>query len=277
MIATKVFTPDVYRRHFNNVARHLTNGLRILSNRDNPGRIRELAARDIDLDDSIQSGQGDIERDGGGLIAPAHCVNYLISLVRLNQSMPVSIYLRWSKDARKVELKRRWCQAAGLDVIIEPSKLTNPAARAELIIEAIRAGRTVAITPDLAQRASEGVPVHLLGRTAYLPSGPASLAMLAEVPMRPLFARRDGNRQVLYFANPIRVQRLPRSDGGRTESVRRAMQAWTDGFEKFIRDCPDQWFLWGDNRWTRAIQGDPAYSTPIDESTNAMDREAIRR
>lgn len=263
MIAAGVYNPDVLRSHFRMVARHLTNGLRVLSNRGNPGAVRDLAQHDVRVDETVDSAESEIRRCGGGLIAPAHCINYLVSLVQLNRHLPVSIYLRWSKDARKVELKRRWCDAAGLDVIIEPPALTNPAARAELIVNAIRDGKTVAITPDLAQRSTEGVPVRWLDRIVYLPAGPASLAMLAEVPMLPLFARPEGRQQVLSFAAPIAVTRLSRANGGRTESIRRAMQIWADGFDRFVRTCPDQWFLWGDNRWTRALQGDPVYSSPV--------------
>lgn len=263
MLAANVYTSAAFRAYFRNVARHLTNGVRVLSLRDHPAGVRELARRDVRVDETVELAKAEIARCGGGLIAPAHCVNYLVSLVQLNEHVPVSIYLRWSKDARKVELKRRWCDAAGLDVIIEPPKFTNPAARAELIVEAIRTGKTVAITPDLAQRAAEGVPVQWLDRTVYLPAGPASLAMLAQVPVLPLFARSEDDRQVLYFNSAIPIERLPRAEGGRTESVRRAMQTWADGFDRFIRRSPDQWFLWGDNRWTRALQDDPTYSTAL--------------
>lgn len=270
MIAAGVYSPEVFRQHFRNVARHLTNGLRVLSNRKSPEAVRSIASRDVQIDPNVELAKTEVRKHNGGLIAPAHCVNYLVSLVQLNQYLPVSIYLRWSKDARKVELKKRWCDAAGFDVIIEPPRLTNPAARAELIVEAIRSGKTVAITPDLAQRAGEGVPVRWLDRIAYLPSGPASLAMLAEVPMLPLFARRQGERQVLFFAEPIPVNRLSRAEGGRTESVRRAMQCWADGFHSFIQNSPDQWFLWGDSRWTRVLRGDPVYSSAVEPSAETV-------
>ncbi|MCA9256164.1 MAG: hypothetical protein KDA33_11030 [Phycisphaerales bacterium] len=263
MIAAGVYSPEAFRRHFENVARHLTNGVRVLANQRRPDAVRAIARHDVQIDASVERAKAVISARQGGLIVPAHCVNYLVSLVQLNQHLPVSMYLRWSKDARKVDLKRRWCEAAGFDVIIEPPRMTNPAARAELIVEAIRSGRTVAITPDLAQRTAEGVPVRWLGRIAHLPAGPASLAMLAETPMLPLFARSEANRQTLFFADPIPVERLSRAEGGRQESVRRAMQRWTDGFDAFIRESPEQWFLWGDSRWTRVLKGDPRYSGQI--------------
>ena len=261
--------------YFEHAARHLTNGLRVLKWARHPQKVIDLARQDVTLDDTLTAARQTIAaHNGGGIIAPAHCQNYLVSLVRLNQDIPISIYLRWNKDPRRVELKRRWCAAAGLDVIVEPKNLTNPAARAEICVEAIRNGKTLAITPDLPQKAEDGVPVRWLDRTIYLPSGPASLAMLAEVPLLPLFATYQGKQQVLSFEAPIPVERLTRAAGGRKEATRRATQTWADGFAAFVRNCPAAWYLWADNRWTRVLRNDPRYVDPIsdDQTTHVMPR-----
>jgi len=265
--------------YFEHAARHLTNGLRVLKWARQPQKVIELAREDITLDDTLIEAQRIIaEHNGGGIIAPAHCQNYLVSLVRLNQDIPISIYLRWNKDPRRVELKRRWCAAAGLDVIVEPRNLTNPAARAEICVEAIRNGKTLAITPDLPQKIEDGVPVRWLDRTIYLPSGPASLAMLAEVPLLPLFASYQRKQQVLSFNAPIPVERLSRAAGGRKEATRRATQIWTDGFAAFVRNCPAAWYLWADNRWARVLHNDARYVDPIsdDQTTQVIHRPDYR-
>lgn len=262
------------KAYFANAARHLTNGLRVLKWASQPQDVINLAHQDVTLDGTLAAARATIQQHhGGGIIAPAHCQNYLVSLVRLNQDIPISIYLRWNKDPRRVELKRRWCAAAGLDVIVEPKNLTNPAARAEICVEAIRAGKTLAITPDLPQKIEAGVPVRWLGRTIYLPAGPASLAMLAEVPLLPLFASYRNRQQVLSFNAAIPVERRTRAEGGRQEATRLATQTWTDGFAAFVRNCPEAWYLWADNRWTRVLNGDARYVDPIsdDETTMVMD------
>lgn len=271
-----VYSPGVYKSYFRNVALHLTNGVRIFHFRDKPQAIREMAGREVDLDPSVDVARQLTSGGRGGIIAPAHCTNYLISLVRLKEAVPFAIYLRWSKDKRKVELKRAWCESAGLDVIIESPDAANPMGAAMVLADAIRSGKVLAITPDLALESDVGTPVQTLGRTAFLPGGPASLAMLCDVPMIPLYARYSGGKQVLYAESPIHVDMLPRAQGGRQEAVRRAMQTWADGFDRFVRATPEGWFLWGDNRWTRVFKNDPEYTSHSLDDAARRHEPAIR-
>lgn len=271
MQSAGVYSPKALRSYFHNAGNHLANGVRIFHHRRKPDAIRRIAHREVELDASIGAARDVIRVRGGGILAPAHCTNYLISLVRLNEEIPITIYLRWSKDQRKIDLKRAWCEAAGLDVILEPRDAANPIGSAMICAEAIRAGKVLAITPDLARKCGDGTPVSVLDRRAFLPTGPASLALLCNVPMIPLFARYQGSEQILYAETPIDVGTLSRAEGGRQESVRRAMQTWVDGFSRFIRQTPQGWFLWADNRWTRVFQGDPEYSAPPSDSSPKRD------
>ncbi len=266
MRAAGVYRQDVFGDYFREVARHLCNGLRIRRLARRYGAVGALAYREVGIDSSISIVREALSSGRGVLLAPAHCTNYLVSLARLAQETPVHIYLRWSKDERRVAMKRQWCEAAGLGVIIEPPGAADPTSRAAACVEALSEGKVLAITPDIAQRSDEGTPVEWLGRTAFIPTGPASLAMLAEAPMIPLFARAADGKQVLYFEPPIVVASVSRAEGGRKEAIRRAMQTWTDGFERFILSHPHYWFLWGDSRWTRVLRGDPKYSKA--ETTN---------
>ncbi len=273
MRAAGVYDPAAFRDYFREVARHLCNGLRIRRLARRYGAVGALAHREVGIDRSISIVRDSLQSGRGVLLAPAHCTNYLVSLARLAQEVPVHIYLRWSKDKRRVAMKREWCEAAGLGVIIEPPGAADPTSRAAVCVEALREGKVLAITPDIAQRADEGTPVRWLGHTAFLPTGPASLAMLAEAPMIPLFARAADGKQALYFEPPIVVASIPRAEGGRKEAVRRAMQTWTDGFENFIRSHPHYWFLWGDSRWTRVLWNDPKYSGS-DHAESSQDASA---
>lgn len=262
MKAAGVYDGDVARRYFENVARHLANGLRIFRGRPRVDAVRRIAARETLLDNSVDLAREIVRGGGGAILAPPHCCNYLISLARLREELPIAIYLRWSGDRRRIEMKRAWCRAAGLEVIIEPPNAANPTARAALCVDALREGRILAVTPDIAQRNTDGTPVRWLDRDVFLPAGPAALAMLAEVPLIPMFARYLGRRQTVYCEPPITVPPLSRDEGGRQEAVRRAMQSWADGFSRFIRHSPEGWFLWGDNRWTRVLRADPKYAGP---------------
>src|SRR5690606_34535040 len=110
MVAAGVYSRKAHRAYFQNVARHLANGVRVFSLNGDLAAVQRLADHDVGLDETIAPARAAMSQGRGGLIAPAYCVNYLVSLVRLSRDLPVSIYLRWSKDPRKVELKRRWCE-----------------------------------------------------------------------------------------------------------------------------------------------------------------------
>lgn len=284
-----VYDRTVFNEYFRQVALHLANATRIFRNRRQSGAVDQIAQREIIPDDTIEYARQAANQGRGAIIVPAHACNFLISLARLGQDLPICIFLRWSKDRHRLEMKRQWCQTAGLDVIVEPENATDPTSRAAACIDAVRAGKLLVITPDIAQRDTEGVPVQWLGRKVYLPAGPAALAMLAEVPMIPLFAKlsaassdtahRDTRSRparaatgrpihVPTFGKPIIVDRLSREEGGRKEAIRRAMQTWADGFDRFIRECPPAWLLWGDSRWTRVFRGDPRYAGRAGQGTN---------
>ena len=258
MRSAGVYRPAAFREYFAQIARHLTGAVRIFRIARCPEAVAELARAQIDVDASIRHLHDALRAGRGAIVAPPHVCNYLLTLARLNQEVPVLVYLRWSDDQRKRELKQAWCAATGLRVILEPPD-ADPTSRAAACIEALRGGAVLVMTPDIAQKDGKGVPVRLLGRRVYLPTGPASIAMLAEAPLVPVFGRLVTDKHVIRAGEPVPVESLPRSAGGRQEAIRRAMQTWTDGFETFLRDCPQAWFLWGDSRWTRVFRGDPRY------------------
>lgn len=259
MRAAGVYSPACYRAYFDQVARHLTNAWRVFQAARQPLVVAELARRQVGLDESVERIVAARSSGRGVVLLPPHVCNYLMTLPRLNQDIPLSVYLRWSEDERKLETKRQWCAASGLRVIMEPPG-ADPMSRAAACVEALRSGAVLVMTPDIAQRRGQGVPVWILGRNAFLPSGPASIAMLAEVPLIPIFGRLAEGRHYICAAEPIEITMLSRAEGGRPEALRRAMQIWAEHFEAFVRNQPEAWFLWADSRWTRVFRGDPKYS-----------------
>ena len=248
-----------FRAYFEQVALHLSNALRIFRLARRPEAIADLARSQVEVDVSVARIHEASKLGRGVVLAPAHVCNYVFTLARLNQETPIRVYLRWSEDERKIEMKRTWCDVTGLQVILEPASAADPTSRAAACVEALREGATLVMTPDIAQKHDKGVPVRLLGREVYLPTGPASIALLAEAPLVPVFGRLVRGRHVICAEEPILIPPLSRAEGGRQEAVRRAMQAWTDRFESFLRACPEAWFLWADSRWTRVFRGDRRY------------------
>lgn len=252
--------------HFRQVARHLTNALRIFRSGFAPDVVAEMARREIAVDSSMDLVRAAMSDGRGAVIIPPHVCNFLLTAVRLNQEIPLSIYLRWSSDPRKRELKEAWCKAAGLNAILEPANATDPSARAAACVDILRSGRALVMTPDIVQRAGRGAAVKLFGRIVDLPTGPASIAMLAESPLFSMFGFTRGNVHTMTVKPPRMIVSRSRAEGGRTAAVREAMQEWGDYFEAFLRAEPASWFLWGDSRWTRFFRGDSAFSKPIDGS-----------
>jgi lauroyl/myristoyl acyltransferase len=259
MRSAGVYSESAIHDYFAQVSLHLANGLRVFRWTRRPERVTALARSQIDLDATIDFIRDAHAAGRGAIVAPAHTCNYVLTLARLAQAVPICIYLRWSNDRRKVEMKKKWCQAAGIHVVLEPPSATNPTSRAAACVEVLKAGGILAMTPDIAQKDQEGVEVTLLDRRIGLPTGAASIAMLAESPLIPLFGRLAGSVQHLYAESPIIVEHLSRAEGGRQTAVKRAMQQWTNGFERFLRECPAVWFLWADSRWTRVFRNDPRY------------------
>jgi len=249
--------------HFRQLARHLSNSLRIFRAGFAPQVVADMARRDVAIDGSIELLKSALTAGRGAVIIPPHVCNFVLTVVRLNQEIPLSVYLRWSKDPRKRALKEAWCKAAGLDAILEPANASDPSARAAACVEILRSGRALVMTPDIVQRAGSGAATQLFGRVVDLPTGPASIAMLAEAPLFPVFGSVKDGIHTIVVKEPHSVVSRSRAQGGRSAAVREAMQAWGDHFAAFLRQDPAAWFLWGDSRWTRFFQGDRGYSSPI--------------
>lgn len=258
-----VYSETAFRGYFEQVALHFSNAMRVFRLAGKEDALEALARERIDVDTSIAHLHAALEHGRGAIVAPPHVCNYLLTLARLNQEVPVCVYLRWSDDRRKRDIKRQWCEATGLEVILEPASASDPASRAAACVEALRSGKVLVMTPDIAQRRDKGIAVRLLGRQVYLPSGPASIAMLAEAPLVPVFGRMVGGVHMIRAEAPVFVEGLARTDGGRSVALQRALQAWAGSFEAFLRACPEAWFLWADNRWTRVWRGDPRYSAGL--------------
>jgi len=266
-----VFRDQADRQYFHQVALHLTGAIQVLRHgrphgEGVAGRLAELIRRRVLRDESIENLRRAVAMERGVIIAPVHACQFLLGLARINQEVPVTVYLRYSRNAAGREAKRIWCRACGMRMIAEPSKAADPAARAAALAEVLAQKQVLVITPDVAQRRGKGVPVQLLGREVHLASGAASLSVLTGAPVVPVTVRPAGDkaqsRVIMSIHKPIEPPDVVRKRGWRQEAIRQVQQRWTLVFEKFLRDYPHLWWLWADNRWTRAWRGDPKYSGP---------------
>jgi lauroyl/myristoyl acyltransferase len=101
------------------------------------------------------------------------------------------------------------------------------------ILERLGRNGIVALVCDLEQ--GPGVAVRFFGRTAVVPSGPASFAMKTGAVLLPIYQYATARgRQHGRIDAPVGV-----SEGDTKQSV---MQRVIERFEGFIKEHPDQWF-----------------------------------
>jgi KDO2-lipid IV(A) lauroyltransferase len=126
------------------------------------------------------------------------------------------------------------------------------AARAAL--RALRRRELLAIPADQNQPRRDGVFVDFFGRSASTTPGPARLAMLAGVPVFPVFLVREGETERHRLVVLPEVEMV---DTG--EPVADAVantQRCTKVVEEMIRAHPDQW-IWFHKRWRTQALGAP--------------------
>lgn len=119
-----------------------------------------------------------------------------------------------------------------------------PVSRAGVkLIRALRRKEVVAMVVDAGIDRGGGVPVTFLGRDTVFPEGPARLARLSGAPI--VFAaavRLPGGRFRATVCAPIVPDR--KADAG--EDIRRMTQEIAACFEPFVREYPDQWYVFRD-------------------------------
>jgi lauroyl/myristoyl acyltransferase len=108
------------------------------------------------------------------------------------------------------------------------------------LAEALDRGEVVAVQGDRPRTGGRTVATTLFGRPFEVPAGPAALARVANVPMLPVFAIRQGRRHLrLVFGAPIQVARTRHRDA----DIADASQAMVCEIEVAIRRAPHQWFI----------------------------------
>lgn len=275
MRAVGLYSPDAHRDYFRRVAEHLAAAMHIFRNppADADGRMSAGLARrvhkQIELGDSVAVLRRALAGGNGAIIVGAHVTNFLMILARLNEEIPLTVYLRHSRDPRKLEAKQRWCRATGLSFIAEPASSADPTRRAATLADALAGGRVLVITPDLPQKDADGVPVRFLDRVVHFPNGPAAMSLLTGAPLVSATGRPEGRATRLVLQGPLSADVSAKGRGWRQAAIAERMQWFADRFSEYLRANPSLWFLWADNRWTRVFRFDPRFTTPVRSATMA--------
>lgn len=181
-------------------------------------------------------------------VAPHICCYPVYPRV-VSTRIPCSIYLRRSPDPRKHEINKAIGQAGSGHLVYPPADAAR-GQRLAVAMRVLREGRMLFMTPDLPRKPSEGVPVNILGRKVYFPTGMIIMAMRTGAPIVPaMWHREDGVYRVRCFE--------PMTFDGRGDRRRRAaagVRKFAELMDQFLRRHPDMWWNWLDKRWTAIIR-----------------------
>lgn len=107
------------------------------------------------------------------------------------------------------------------------------------LLNAVRSGEIVSIQGDRVIGGVAEVTNEMFGHRVHLPSGPFTLALVAQKPIFPLFIVRAGHYRYRIIARE-RID-VPRG-GQRREDIDAAATKWAHVLEAVVRQHWDQWF-----------------------------------
>jgi lauroyl/myristoyl acyltransferase len=107
------------------------------------------------------------------------------------------------------------------------------------LLKALRAGEIVSIQGDRVEGEVGQVTARLFGHEVQLPNGPFVLALVAQVPIYPLFIARFGcRRYAIVVHEPIRME----NSGDREKDIAKGVGQWCAILEETVAERWDQWF-----------------------------------
>ncbi len=124
---------------------------------------------------------------------------------------------------------------------------------AKILLETLKAGKTVAITIDQNTSIHEGVFVNFFNKQACTSTGIARLALNTDASVVPGFVFWDSNlnKYKFCFEPAIEIVRT----GDRAFDIKENTSRFTQLVEHYVRLYPDQWTIWSHNRWkTRPLK-----------------------
>lgn len=108
----------------------------------------------------------------------------------------------------------------------------------------LRTGERMGAVPDQDVPSLPGIFIDFLGHRAYTPTGPARLALAANVPLVPMAFLRKGRGFEVIVTEPI----FPDRSRPKEDEIRRLTIAWSERLEAMIHEHKEQW-AWFHQRW----------------------------
>jgi lauroyl/myristoyl acyltransferase len=181
------------------------------------------------LDQGLQQGKGVV-------IATAHFGNWDLAGALVGRHYPLSGVTETFSDPRLNDLLQNQRRDKGITVI----PLESSARR---ILRVLQRNEMVALVADRPLSPEEGTPIKFFGRTTYVPSGPATMAVMSGASIVPGYVWY-GHHHEFYVRcfDPI-SPRPYKGSAEREKEVARLTQYTYDTLEVMIREWPSQWYM----------------------------------
>ncbi|MFW6028270.1 MAG: hypothetical protein ACOC9Q_01955 [bacterium] len=177
-----------------------------------------------------------LEQGRGLVLVSAHVGNWQGAanlLRRLGRRVHVVTY---EKEAERV---RRFFDSVCKDRRFSVISSDGTSDCSLAILSALRRGEVVAMHADRCLE-TEGQCVEFLGGLARFPAGPFIAAAVAQAPLIPVFAFREGTYRYRFVADPPQQLHLPRGRR-RDEELRKVVEQFARRVEEMLRQYPLQW------------------------------------
>ncbi len=178
---------------------------------------------------------------GGAIVLTAHMGNYDLGAAIFAQKFAREIrVVRAPESDTESEAHLRASLRQTGDGAVKIDYSTKGPLLSFDLLSAVRGGEIVSIQGDRGIPEAANAEGTLFGQPVMLPSGPFTLALVAQVPIYPLFFVRSGYRSYRIIAHPpIHVTRTTRS---RDEDTQEAMARWRTILQETISEYWEQWF-----------------------------------
>lgn len=234
---------EIARDSFRNYAKTLVDFL----------RFPHLDQEDINRSIVTQRGWENLERArsrGKGVIAiTGHIGNWDLAAALLGtRGLPLNALADTFEPKKMDDLINGTRERNGMKIIrLETGSLKS-------IFTALKRNEIVMLLFDRPQP-EEGVPVQFFGETAWLPEGPAAIALKTRAAIIVGYCTRRRGDKTFHgeFKEPLEYERL--LTGDKERDIQIITQEIVSRMEEIIRQYPDQWFMFR-QMWPRTKRHD---------------------
>jgi len=190
------------------------------------------------------------KRGKGVLLVTGHVGNWdLAGAVLMSYGLPVSAVADSFEPERLDDLINGSRERKGMKII----KLDTSSLRG--IFTALKKGETVSIMIDKPEDEEDGVAVQFFGETAYMPAGPAAIALKTGAAVVIGYCMRRPGDKTFFGAVEPALNYEQHLTGDKQRDIQMITQMIVNTMEDVIRRHPDQWYMFRE-MWPRTDEHD---------------------